>query len=178
MEHVKHEALETIKRNNRSIKSLSIVLALALLVALFALPSSLGTLLADGRGARGHNFEVTFTKWVTDFPNLAGVVGGDVGTGTFAGEVLEFVPGDETTHIEALYHLNGGTHALTAHVFVTQDEVAQTAVITGAVTDGWLKGGQVSGNYTIISCPEQTNGLCYQGTLRISKGSERRETSD
>ena len=32
--------------------------------------------------------EVTFLKWVSDWGNMAGVVSGDVGGGTFAGETL------------------------------------------------------------------------------------------
>ena len=36
---------------------------------------------------RGH-VEVIFTKWITDLPNMAGIVSGDVGGGLFAGEIL------------------------------------------------------------------------------------------
>ena len=54
-----------------------------------------------GRGDRDHrDARATFTKWVTAFPNqpgeianFGGVVGGDVGNGTFTGEVLLFNPG-------------------------------------------------------------------------------------
>lgn len=70
----------------------------------------------DGRGVR-----VIFTKWVTDWPNMAGLVSGDVGGGAFAGEVLKYTPTAAIDKIEALYHLNGGAHQLTAHVFVTQN---------------------------------------------------------
>ena len=112
--------------------------------------------------------DVTFTKWLTELPNMEGVVGGAVGTGTFAGEVLNFVPGDDVTNIEALYHFNGESHSFTAHVFVTENAATQTAEITGVVTDGWLQDRQVRGNYTVISCPDQTNGVCYQGSLLLT----------
>ena len=38
----------------------------------------------------GHTFDATFTKYITNYPIMSGVVGGDVGTGTYAGEVLKF----------------------------------------------------------------------------------------
>jgi hypothetical protein len=128
---------------------------------------------SEGQRGGGRVFNVTFTKWVTEWPNMAGVVGGDVGNGTFAGEVLNFAPGTVTTRIEALYHINGSTHSFTAHNFVTQNEVARTAVVEGVIIDGWMKGRAVRGSYRIISCPEKTGGLCYMGALQIRQDSRR-----
>lgn len=123
----------------------------------------------DGRGVR-----VVFTKWVTDWPNMAGLVSGDVGGGTFAGEVLKYTPSAAIDKIEALYHLNGGAHQLTAHVFVTQNNLNGTAAIKGVVTDGPLQGARVRGGYQVISpCGiiNAQNGsigdVCFQGTLDI-----------
>jgi hypothetical protein len=129
--------------------------------------------IGEGKREGGHIFNVTFTKWVTDWPNMSGIVGGDVGAGTFSGEVLAFAPGTVTTNIEALYHIQGGIHSLTAHNFVTQNEGTRTAVVSGVVIDGWLKGRKVNGNYSIISCPDKTGGLCYQGTLHIGTPAKR-----
>jgi len=56
---------------------------------------------------RGH-VEVIFTKWITDFPNMAGIVSGDVGGGLFAGEILNAENTATTSKLEALYHINGG----------------------------------------------------------------------
>ena len=50
----------------------------------------------DGRGVR-----VVFTKLVTDWPNMAGLVSGDVGGGTFAGEILKYTPTAAIDEIEA-----------------------------------------------------------------------------
>ncbi len=118
--------------------------------------------------------EVVFTKWVTDWPNMAGLVSGDVGGGTFAGEVLNYTPTAAIDRIEALYHLNGGAHQLTAHVFVRQDNLNGTATIRGVVSDGSLKGARVHGRYQVISpCGviNAQNGsigdVCFQGTLDI-----------
>ena len=49
---------------------------------------------------------VTFTKWVTAFPQMEGFVGGDVGSGDFAGEVLKLTPiavGGQIWKIDARY---------------------------------------------------------------------------
>ena len=123
--------------------------------------------------------EVTFTKWVTDWPNMAGLVSGDVGGGTFAGEVLNYNHTDAIDTIEALYHINGRAPHFTAHVNVTQDNLKGTAVIDGIVTDGSLKGARVHGEYQvigpcgIINAQNGTLGdVCFQGNLVIRPGSK------
>jgi hypothetical protein len=122
--------------------------------------------------------EVIFTKWVTDFPNMAGLVSGDAGGGHFSGEVLNYEHTDAIDKIEALYHINGGAFQFTAHNFVTQDNLKGTAVIRGVVTDGPLKGARVQGEYQVITpCGviNAQNGsggdFCFQGTLSIRAGS-------
>jgi hypothetical protein len=88
----------------------------------------------------GHTFDATFTKWITNFPIMEGVVGGDVGTGTFVGDVLNISSVGDITSIDVLYHFNGRIHSFTAHNLVTWNTALGTAVITGRVTEGWLKG--------------------------------------
>ena len=129
----------------------------------------------DGRGT----VQVVFTKWVTDWPNMAGLVSGDVGGGTFAGEILKYTPTTAINKIEAVYHLNGGERQLTAHVFVTQNNLNGTAAIRGVVTDGRLKGARVRGRYQVIfpcgviNAQNGSNGdMCFQGTLDIGPVSE------
>lgn len=122
----------------------------------------------------------TFTKWVTTSPpaagvvaNMVGVVGGDVGSGVYAGEILTMNTVGNTTSIHALYHFNGSKHAFTADVNITQDDSAGTAVIAGKVTDGWLKGASVTGEYNVLNtCPIDTpdnayGTMCFQGALHI-----------
>ncbi len=138
-------------------------LALTTAMALMALAVSAGgASAADGRHHReAHN---TFTKYIADYPIMAGVVGGDVGEGTYAGEILKYTDG-ATTVIEALYHFAGSRHTFTALVHVEQTGLK--AVISGVVTDGWLKGHQVDGKYTQISCSQSPDGTCFRGTLDI-----------
>jgi hypothetical protein len=153
-------------------------------VAAFAAPFAAGPTqmaLADKGGQKGHNFQVIFTKCVTSpgvapvLFNMAGVVSGDVGGGQYVGEVLELTSTEATTTIKALYHLNGGAHQLTAQLTVVQDNKAGTAVLKGVVTDGWMKGAKVRGDYQVIApCGIlNANGpfgdICFQGTLRINR---------
>jgi len=141
------------------------------LVALFA---SAGTALANG-GPDQRNADNTFTKWVTDFNagTMAGVVGGDVGSGTYAGQILHFEITATGAVIDAMYHFAGSRHTFSAlvHVVQTGSVNGATAVITGRVTGGWLLGNEVQGEYTQIAC-DQGGGTCFQGTLDILRGSK------
>jgi hypothetical protein len=111
----------------------------------------------------------TFTKWVTKWPVMSGVVGGAAGEGSYAGEVLKHTEGP-TTVIEALYHFNGKEHSFTALVHVEQTGLK--AVIIGVVTEGWLKGTPVQGEYIQTTSPEAPDGTAYQGSLAIMGTSE------
>jgi len=147
-------------------------LAVATAVVLVTLSLSAGVVAADG-GRDHRNAENTFTKWVTSASGtMAGIVGGDVGDGTYAGQVLSMVTVGATTTIHATYGFNGSRHSFEADVQVVQTGL--NAVITGSVTEGWLKGNQVEGEYTQIPC---SNGVedpqrCYSGTLDILRGSK------
>jgi hypothetical protein len=130
-------------------RRVAIVIAMALLTA--------GGALAGAQ-------ENTFTEWVTTAPAMAGVVGGACGNGTYVGEILKYTEGP-TTVIEALYHFNGSKHVFSALVHVEQTGLK--AVIKGVVTDGWLKGDPVEGEYTQISTKQSPNGTAFQGTIDI-----------
>lgn len=152
----------------------------SILLMLVLVTTTAGAALADSSDPRGHTFDDTFTKWVITSPpapgvvaNMVGVVGGDVGTGTYTGEVISVNTVGNITSIHALYHFNGSKHAFTAELNVTQDESAGTATITGRVTEGWLKGASVTGDYTVLAvCPLDTPNnvygtLCFQGALHV-----------
>jgi hypothetical protein len=161
------------------------IFGLGLVAGFVALTLSLspGVASADGGGDhhnRHHEADVTFTKWVTSAAgNMTGVVGGDVGTGTYAGEILSLSDDGTTTSIHALYHFNGKRHSFTADNQVAVADATGIAVITGVVTEGWLKGSQVTGGFkTLIPCDIPTpgnvypDGRCFQGSLHLERGSE------
>jgi hypothetical protein len=143
------------------------ILGLAMLAGIGVVAHSDATVAsADGFGRT----PVTFTKWVTSYPNMAGVVGGDVGTGSFAGEILTYDPtlgGGKVTKITADYHLNGGVHQSTARVTVWQFD-NKFAVVSGGVISGWRKGASVYGIYKVIQCSDAPDGTCFQGTLYLT----------
>jgi len=73
------------------------------LAVLGLLASSLGVASVSAAGGPGQH--ATFTKWITSWPQMAGVVGGTVGDGEFSGTVIDYAPGD-TTLITAIYHFD------------------------------------------------------------------------
>jgi len=164
-------------------KLLFVTMIFVLVFGLGVIPAKVA--LADAGGVKGHTFDFTFTKWVTSapgYPSLAGVlmegvVGGDVGNGSYAGEVIS----EDLTQpgywlANARYEFYGEENSFIANVHVVQNNSTGTAVITGVVTQGWLKGAQLTGEYTVMSsCPIATPGnifgtLCFQGTLHIHRG--------
>jgi hypothetical protein len=167
MTNQKNEGNKIVATKGRLSKLWSILLGLVLVAAIT------GSVLAYNGREKGRTFDDTFTKWVTTFPNMVGVVGGDVGVGTYTGEMIEYNPGDDITTIHALYHFNGSKHAFTADVNIIQDNQKGTATITGEVTEGWLKGASVTGEYNVLpECPIETpdnafGTMCFQGTLHV-----------
>lgn len=163
------------------------VVAVLLLVSLATVGTTVA--LADHGRDRG-GVDVTFTKWVTSLPAdpstlagapMAGVVGGDVGRGRYAGLVLSddtaSRPGFWLAH--ALYGVFGRDHAFVADLHITEDDttVPITATIRGVVIWGWRMGARVTGEYRIVdSCPIPTPGnvfapTCVVGTLHLRGGS-------
>ena len=163
-------------------KRISTFVTPALIAGVAFVALSLSPKVASAEDASRHrNPENTFTKWAIDSPpapgvlvNMAGVVGGDVGRGTFTGEVLSIdgagLP-EAPLFIHAHYHFNGRFHFFTADVHVTQ--ILNKAVIIGVVTDGWLEGNLVEGEYTQITCEHDgTTTDCFRGTLEILRGTK------
>ena len=187
MKNLKNESFKTMETKILSGKGWRMLFALILVVASLFAVAPAQSALADAGGVKGHTFDFTFTKWATSAPEhypslegvlMAGVVGGDVGNGRYAGEVIS----DDLTQepdfwlANARYEFYGKRHSFIADVDVVQDNTAGTAVITGVITQGWLKGAQLTGEYTVYNeCPIATPGnvfgtLCFQGTLHVHRG--------
>jgi hypothetical protein len=119
--------------------------------------------------------ELTFTKWFSPaFPNMMGVVGGDI-PGKLGGAVLQVTPPDFSgryLQITSVYIVVASDPAksFTARIEGTQDNTAGTAVLNGHVIDGWLRGRHVHVEFTVIKCSEAPNGQCFQGTITVKRG--------
>ena len=119
--------------------------------------------------------EVTFTKWVTVFPDMAGFTGGDV-DGTFEGEVLDRTALDNgvIVQLNARYQVIDptGLHSFTAIIQGTQNNQTRSAVLNGVVTEGWLAGSQVHVNFDVVRpCEFGSSNTCFRGTIRVMPGS-------
>jgi hypothetical protein len=111
---------------------------------------------------------------------MAGVVGGDVGHGAFAGIVFT----DDTTSrpgfwlAKAFYGFIGSKHSFVAYNRITENDGVSpiTATIRGVVIAGWMNGARVTGKYTLLeTCSIPTPGnvfapSCFQGTLHLRRG--------
>ncbi len=127
--------------------------------------------------------DASFTKWIVSPTMLmAGVVGGNVGTGIYAGQVTS---ADSTSRpgfllIDARYEFHGATHTFIADMHIVENDTITPAMarLTGMVTSGWLAGAQVTGRYIVMNpCPIATPGnilgtQCFQGVLHLEFGGE------
>ena len=174
MTNLNNEGTKTVATKIQPFKRWSILLVLVLVA------TTAGAALAYSSDPGGHTFDNTFTKWVTTWPptenvpaNMVGNVGDDVGHATSLSDLISENMVWNSTNIHALYHFNGSKHAFTADINVTQDESAGTATITGYVTEGWLKGAFVTGEYRVLAvCPMETpdnvfGTVCFQGALHV-----------
>jgi hypothetical protein len=140
----------------------------------------LALVLAGGLASASHvkaakasdGLELTFTKWITAYPQMGGVVGGDI-EGRFAGYIFSLTTTDDGhfTYITARYGVvaEDPSENLTAIMQVTQNNWTGVAQLHGVVTEGWLAGEQVVGQYKVLStCAGNPNGPCFKGTLRVN----------
>jgi hypothetical protein len=101
---------------------------------------------------------------------MKGVVGGDVGAGTYSGQIRSVdatIARGQITRIEADYTFQGSNHTFTArlHVWIYGGKFA---VLNGAVTEGWSKGSTVTGMFDVVPCTEAPNGVCFRGYVIVS----------
>ena len=134
---------------------------------------------ADPEGARrkeAGRLELTYTKWFAPgFPNMVGVVGGDI-VGKFGGAVYEKTGPDANglVHLTAIYIVIAPDPAqsFTAHVEGIEDLNTQTAVLDGRVVDGWLRHAHVHAEFNIDQpCAQAPSGTCFQGTISVRRRS-------
>lgn len=158
----------------RSWQRVTRALAFATGVALLTVALGVGAASAGRSSSIAAN---TFTKWIAGYPNMAGIVGGDVGPGTYAGVILSRTGTGTVADpilITADYNFYGSRHSFTARVDIV--EIGTTATIDGVVTDGWLAGNLAEGEFSVISCAHGgVTTTCFEGTLDILRGTKPEE---
>ena len=153
---------------SKRISLFSAIGVLALVAGIAAVSLGVGT--EPASSAKG-DAEVTIRKWmIGEGPQMMGVVGGDVGSGTFTGEVVTIDPTaakGNVTEIEAIYNVDGSDHNFTAHIHATVYKKTGTAYVRGMVVDGWMAGARIDGEFKTTKCNE---GTCFEVVLRLLAG--------
>jgi hypothetical protein len=118
---------------------------------------------------------VTYEKWITKYPAMAGNANGDLGA--FSGTILKRTVSADgmIIHLVAEYVITDPKrkgHSFTAVVEGDESLWTNTAVLTGVVTQGWKKGAPVLVNFNVLmpcTVPTAPSGTktCFQGTIRI-----------
>jgi len=114
--------------------------------------------------------EVTFTKWFTTYPALAGFT--SYGPGTIAGQVLSRIDDGTSTHLIARYEITDprGTHSFKAVIQGKANNKTGMYDLNGIVTWGWMTGAHVRVIFQRITpCTFGTINVCFQGTIQIQR---------
>jgi hypothetical protein len=156
-------------------------LRLAGLIAVLLVAASIAAASAQTQTRSAHHgkgpadLELTYTKWIAPgFPNLVGVVGGDI-VGKFGGAVYERTVSGNTVYLDAIYIVIAPDPArsFTAHVKGTEDLQTLNAVLDGRVVDGAMKHARVHVEFSVTTgCAQSPNGTCFQGTISVKRGSD------
>lgn len=177
---------------NRSTKNQWLFITLALIVGAIAVLSAVE---AQEVTTESTDYEIIFTKWATCYSEekecetsdgnmvvatMEGVItGGDAGTGSFSGDVLDVIQStSDLWEAVPVYRIHGTDHEFSAHMLVMENPTIGEATLVGIITDGWLEGQIVQGTYTIVSsCPDNPAqppdemSWCVEVTLHIHEDS-------
>lgn len=126
--------------------------------------------------------EVTFTKWITTYPLMAGFTGGDV-VGDFVGEVFQrqVSLNGRIIRLEVMYEVQAGEHSFTALIRGGTSGDTGAAQLDGVILFGWRTGARVHVEFQTMPAPSPTEsgcagappGInCFQGTIHIERASE------
>ena len=138
---------------------------LAALAAALAFPTS------SALAAKPANTQVvvTFTKWVIAGGVMPGIVGGELGNGVFAGQLLGGDPkaDGKIVKLDARYGVvvDGG-RSFNAVIHGTMNSQTGMGVLSGVITDGWLTGAQVQVRWQMLANAE--HGTIFVGTMTIN----------
>ncbi len=160
--------------NTIRVRSRAATFLIAVLLLLQMAPAVAGGGLDQGgRDEDRRSIDITFTKWITTFPQMEGFVGGDV-VGRFTGEVLDARTTADAliTRLEAVYEINAGRRSFAALIQGGQSNQTGRAVLDGIILNGWRTGDRIHVEYQVkTDCARAPAGTCFQGTIHIERGS-------
>jgi hypothetical protein len=145
----------------------------AVILATSIAAASARTQTGHARDADSTGLDLTYTKWIAPgFPNLVGVVGGDI-VGKFGGAVYQRTVDGDLVHLDAIYVVIAPDSAksFTAHVEGTEDLSTLKAVLDGRVVDGFMDHAHVHVQFDVVTCTQAPNGTCFQGTISVRRSS-------
>ena len=155
-------------------------LRIVVLIAVLVAAASIAAASAQTQTRKEHHgqgpahLELTYTKWFAPgYPNMVGVVGGDI-VGKFGGAVFERTVNGNLVHLDAIYIAIAPDPAksFTAHVEGTEDLTTLHAVLDGRVVDGFMKRAHVHAEFDVITCTQAPSGTCFQGTISVTRSSD------
>jgi hypothetical protein len=134
--------------------------------------------------------DITFTKWVTTFPLMEGITGGDV-PGEFVGEVLErqvsqrqaetcYQPAPNcgrVIRLEAFYEVQAGDRSFVALIRGGSSGDTGAAQLDGTILFGWRTGARVHVEFQTMIPASSTDSACvgapagkncFQGTIHVA----------
>ena len=169
----------TTNRTRRRVASL--IGAIVMLQASFAFAQP---------GEPNRPIDLTFTKWVTTFPAMAGYWNDDLGN-KFVGEIIErkvsllqadhcFLPAPNCGRIiqlEALYEFHDRDSVFTALIRGGTSGDTGAAVLDGTILFGWRAGAPVHVEFQTIPGVPNTIGCvgapvgatCFRGTINVGR---------
>ena len=133
--------------------------------------------------------DVTFTKWVTTFPLMEGVTGGDA-PGEFVGEVLQrqvsqrqaescYQPAPNcgrVIRLEAFYEVRAGDRSFVALIRGGSSGDTGAAQLDGTILFGWRTGARVHVEFKTMIPASSTDSACmgapagktcFHGTIHV-----------
>jgi tetratricopeptide (TPR) repeat protein len=114
--------------------------------------------------------EITFTKWITAYPALAGFT--SYGPATIGGAVLNRIDDGVSTHLSARYEVTdpGGSRSFKAVIQGKANNESGHYELNGIVTWGWMLGARVRASFARVTpCEFGKLNVCYQGVIQIQR---------
>jgi hypothetical protein len=161
-------------------KTIRIHSRVALFVSAIMLVLPISPVMAGAGGDKNAPVNISFTKWVTTFPHMEGITGGDV-DGVYVGEVLQRQVSSNPNlnsiiRLEAIYEVHdvNGVRSFTALIRGGTDGVTGAALLDGVILAGWRTGAPVHVKFETIPAATGCVGAplattCFEGTIHVGR---------